>query len=64
MVVYDQVILANLFRIIIYYNPSELIYAVYLLINKLRPDYENVEVMVVTNRRRRPPSRFGLGWCW
>ncbi|KAF4703279.1 tRNA ligase, partial [Perkinsus olseni] len=40
------VILANLFRTIIYYNPSELIYAVYLLINKLRPDYENVEVGV------------------
>ncbi|KAF4675378.1 tRNA ligase [Perkinsus chesapeaki] len=40
------VILSNLFRVIIYYNPSELIYAVYLLINKLRPDYENVEVGV------------------
>ncbi|KAF4655613.1 tRNA ligase [Perkinsus olseni] len=40
------VILANLFRTIIYHNPSELIHAVYLLINKLRPDYENVEVGV------------------
>ncbi|KAL3129202.1 DNA Ligase I [Cryptosporidium hominis] len=37
------VILANLFRLIIHHNPSDLIDAVYICMNKVAPDYEGKE---------------------
>ncbi|KAH8583740.1 DNA LIGASE I [Cryptosporidium sp. chipmunk genotype I] len=38
------VILANLFRLIIHHNPSDLIDAVYICMNKVAPDYEGKEL--------------------
>ncbi|OII76696.1 DNA ligase ATP-dependent family protein [Cryptosporidium andersoni] len=37
------VVLANLFRTIIYHNPTDLIPATYICLNKISPDYENRE---------------------
>jgi len=40
------VVLGNLFRLIIFRSPAELLNAIYLIINKLAPDYENLELGV------------------
>ena len=40
------VVLANLFRLVIAKYKKELIYTIYLIINRLAPDYENLELGV------------------
>ncbi|SCQ16683.1 DNA ligase I, putative [Plasmodium ovale] len=40
------IILSNVFRVLIYYSPNDLIPAVYITLNKVAPDYLNVEAGV------------------
>ncbi|SBS94891.1 DNA ligase I, putative, partial [Plasmodium ovale curtisi] len=40
------IILSNVFRVLIYYSPNDLIPAVYITLNKVAPDYQNVEAGV------------------
>lgn len=40
------IILANIFRVLIYYSPKDLLPAVYIILNKVAPDYLNVEAGV------------------
>ncbi|SIO73282.1 DNA ligase 1 [Babesia microti strain RI] len=39
-------ILTNFFRVLIYYKPTDLIPSVYILQNKLSPDYQNIQLGV------------------
>ncbi|KOB86863.1 hypothetical protein PFDG_02427 [Plasmodium falciparum Dd2] len=41
-----SIILSNIFRVLIYYSPNDLIPAVYITLNKVAPDYLNVEAGV------------------
>ncbi|UKJ88803.2 DNA ligase 1 precursor [Theileria orientalis] len=39
-------LLSNFFRVLIYHNPSDVIPAIYILLNRIYPDYENIEIGV------------------
>ncbi|CRG97429.1 DNA ligase I, putative [Plasmodium gallinaceum] len=41
-----SIILSNVFRVLIYYSPNDLIPAIYITLNKVAPDYLNVEAGV------------------